>query len=73
MNVLTMQRIITDFSQLALPDQLLLIERLVQQIRQHTVALPARPSLESQLVAMASDPDIQRELRQIEVEFAGTD
>ena len=31
------------------------------------------PRNEAQLAAMAADPNIQRELRQIEVEFAGTE
>ena len=48
-----------------------LIERLAQCLRQRT--LPDQPALESHLAAMASDPDIQRELRQIEAEFADTD
>jgi hypothetical protein len=32
-----------------------------------------RLALEAELDAMAADPDIQRELRQIEAEFAGTE
>ena len=71
MNTLTIQRMVTDFGQLSLADQLSLLERFVQQIRQRTTQ--GRPSLESQLAAMAMDPDIQRELRQIEREFAGTE
>ena len=66
-----LERLEADISQLSLSDQLWLIERLAQRIRQRT--LPDQPPLESQLAAMASDPDIQRELRQIESDFAGTD
>jgi hypothetical protein len=58
-------------TQLPLPDQLWLMERLAHHIRQRT--LPTRASLESQITAMAHDPDIQRELRQIEAEFADTE
>ena len=66
-----LERLEADISQLSLSDQLWLIERLAQRTRQRT--LPDQPTLESQLAAMASDPDIQRELRQIESDFAGTE
>ena len=66
-----LERLEADISQLSLSDQLWLIERLAQRIRQRT--LPDQTTLEGQLAAMASDPDIQRELRQIESDFAGTD
>jgi hypothetical protein len=66
-----LERLEADISQLSLSDQLWLIERLVQRIRQRT--LPDQATLEGQLAAMASDPDIQRELRCIEAEFADTD
>jgi hypothetical protein len=71
MSNIALERLEADISQLSLSDQLWLIERLAQRIRQRT--LPDQPTLESQLAAMASDPDIQRELRQIESDFAGTD
>ena len=69
MSNIALERLEADISQLSLSDQLWLI--LAQRIRQR--ALPDQPPLESQLAAMASDPDIQRELRQIESDFAGTD
>ncbi len=66
-----MERIDADIDQLSLSEQLWLMERLAHRIRQQ--ASPTTIDIESDLAAMASDPDIQRELRQIEHEFAGTD
>ena len=71
MSTTTLERIEADISQLSLSEQLLLMERLAHRIRRHT--LRPQPSLTDQLTAMASDPDIQRELQQIEAEFAGTE
>jgi hypothetical protein len=65
MNTTTLERIEADISQLSLSEQLLLMERLARRIRDRT----RRPSRADELAAMASDPDIQRELRQIEAEF----
>ena len=47
------------------------MERLAHRIRDRTL----RPQLllTDQPAAMASDPDIQRELQQIEAEFTGTE
>ncbi len=71
----TAERIAIDMSDLSLPEQLWLMERLARQIRHH--ALPdtheAQDLLERQLATMASDPDIQRELCDIEAEFAVTE
>jgi hypothetical protein len=47
------------------------IARLTRRLHPATDA--ERLALEAELDAMAADPDIQRELRQIEAEFAGTD
>jgi hypothetical protein len=58
-------------AQLPRDDQLWLIERLAHRLRLTTV-LPQEP-LESDLAAMAADPEIQRELRDIEEEFRGTE
>ncbi len=71
MSTVLMQQIEADINHLSLPDQLWLMERLANRIRKHT--LPKRQSLESQLAEMADDPAIQRELRQIENEFMGTE
>ena len=71
MNTTALERIEADISQLSLSEQLLLMERLAHRIRDR--ALRPQPLLTDQLAAMASDPDIQRELQQIEAEFAGTE
>jgi hypothetical protein len=57
--------------QLSAEEQLWLIERLVHHLR---AVPPARPvPADAALAAMAADPEIQRELRAIEREFAGTE
>lgn len=71
MKNMTVERIEADIDRLSLADQLWLMERLAQRIRR--TALPAPADLASQLAGMANDPDIQRELRQIEAEFAVAD
>jgi hypothetical protein len=71
MNAMMIEQIETEIQQLPFPDQLWLVERLIHRLRMHTQAM--RPSRESQLIAMANDLDIQRELREIETEFAGTE
>ena len=72
MSISLLERIETDISQLAFPDQLWLLERLAQRIRRR--ALPAQPAaFEAQLAAMAQDPHMQRELRLIEAEFVGAE
>jgi hypothetical protein len=71
MSTTALERIEADISQLSLSEQLLLMERLALRIRDRT--LRPQLSLTDQLVAMASGPDIQRELQQIEAEFAGTE
>lgn len=65
------ERIEDEINQLPFSDQLWLVERMMHRLRLQTPT--ARPSLENQLAAMAHDPDIQRELREIEMEFAGTE
>ena len=62
------QRIEADIQRLPLVDQLWLMERLAQRIREQ--ASPARSNIESHLAAMAEDPEIQRELHLINAEFA---
>jgi len=57
-----------DFIRLSVPEQLQLIERLVHRV--HQSALLAGSDLSVQLAAMAADPEIQREVRDIEREFA---
>jgi hypothetical protein len=55
--------------QLTLSDQLRLMERLAKRIREEAGHGPELRELE----AMASDPAIQRELREIDAEFAVTE
>ena len=67
----TLERIEADIAHLSLDEQLWLMERLVHRIRQH--ALHPLVIEESDLAAMAADPDIQREMQQIAAEFAVTE
>jgi hypothetical protein len=67
----TLEQIETDIAQLSLTEQLLLMERLVHRIRQTT--LHPLVVQESDLAAMAADPAIQREVQQINDEFAVTE
>ena len=57
----------TNISQLSLAEQLWLIERVAQRIREKLVAQRA---LDQQLAAMAADQEMQHELRSIEEDFA---
>ncbi len=61
MNVSVLSKIENNISQLSLTEQLWLIERLIQRIREST--LDEQSILESQLTAMAADPEIQNELQ----------
>lgn len=67
MHVSVLSQIEEHIQQLSLVEQLWLIERLAQRLRAH---LRAPNTCEHALAAMAADPDIQRELRCIEEEFA---
>jgi hypothetical protein len=64
----TLQTIVAAIDQLTLTEQLVLMERLASRIRSHTLRTPVVS--ESDLAAMANDPAIQRELRQVEDEFS---
>jgi len=57
--------------QLPFSDQLRLIEHLAKRIRERSQHSPDKRGAE--LVEMASDPAIQRELREIAAEFAMTE
>jgi competence protein ComEC len=57
--------------QLPFSDQLWLMERLARRLRERS--LQSQGSPERELEEMANDPDIQRELREIEAEFAITE
>ncbi len=53
--------------QLSFADQLRLIERVAQRVREE---LATQATFDRQLADMAADPQIQQELRRIEEEFA---
>lgn len=63
----TLEQIDEWIARLSLSDQLWLVERLIRRIRQNM--FNGQDKLENQLAAMAADPEIQRELQAIEVEF----
>ena len=67
MNLAVLSQIAERIHQLSFAEQLWLIERVAQRIREQLVAQSA---FEHQLVAMAADLDIQQELQRIEEEFA---
>lgn len=67
MNPSTLSQIEERIYQLSFAEQLWLIERVAQRIREQLVA---QNTVEQQLATMAADPEIQQELRRIEEEFA---
>ena len=67
MNLPDLSQIEEHIHQLSLAEQLWLIERLAQRLREQ---LMAQNIFEETLAAMAADPDVQRELQCIEEEFA---
>lgn len=67
MNLSALSQIEEHIDQLSLAEQLWLIERVAQRIREKLVAQSA---LDQQLAAMAADQEMQQELRSIEEDFA---
>jgi hypothetical protein len=67
MNTSVLTDIENQFAELPLDDQLQLLERLVHRLRGN--ALTTQAAWESDLAAMAADPEIQSELRKIDEEF----
>ena len=65
-----LDRLNDEIQQLTLMEQVWLLEQLAHHIRNQAAH---QQGIESQLEAMASDPQIQRELREIEVEFGPAD
>ena len=59
-----------NISRLSLDEQLLLIERVTQRIR---INRYSKTDIDAQLSEMAADPEIQRELQEIELEFSATE
>ncbi|HYP51754.1 MAG TPA: hypothetical protein VEQ34_12495 [Pyrinomonadaceae bacterium] len=70
MNTSALEKIEAEILQLDLNEQLELIEFLARRVREN--AQKPSGNLENELSEMANDPEIQRELREIENEFAGT-
>jgi hypothetical protein len=69
MNLSALSQIEENISQLSLAEQLWLIERVAQRLREN---LGAQSAFDQQLAAMAADQEMQQELRIIEEEFAPT-
>ncbi|MDA0747265.1 MAG: hypothetical protein O2954_12155 [bacterium] len=59
-----------NISRLSVDEQLLLIERVSHRIRKN---ISGKQDIDIQLSEMASDPEIQRELQDIEREFSVTE
>lgn len=66
------QEIENQFARLPRQTQLSVLERLVHRFRCNDEP-PARDDWEASLTAMAADPEVRRELAQIEQEFATTE
>ena len=71
MNLPALSELATKITQLSQEEQLWLIEKLAHSLRE--TQLKDQTVSGNQLVAMASDPEIQSELRQIAQEFAFTE
>jgi len=67
MNFGVLSEIEAHIDELSLAEQLALLEYVAQRLRKN---LGAQSNLENELALMAADPDIQRELREINEEFA---
>ena len=59
-----------NISRLSLDEQLLLIERVSHRIR---TDISGKTDIDAQLIKMAADPEIQKELQEIEHEFSATE
>ena len=62
-----LQDIEARIAQLSTGDKQILLDRLAHELR---IARSATPGFAANLASMAADPDIQREIREIEQEFA---
>jgi hypothetical protein len=67
MKMMILSQLEKNIYELPLDEQLRLMERLAQNIRN---AMARKQDIETQLVAMANDPEIQSELQMIAEEFA---
>lgn len=66
-----LERIEAEIKQLPFEQQVSLMERLAHRIRES--AIEPQRTFQNALTAMADDPDIQREIKKIEREFAGVE
>ena len=64
----TLSQIEESFSALPVSEQRILIDRLLRRVNQQTSE--QNGNVDDQLAQMAGDPNIQREMREIEREFA---
>jgi short-subunit dehydrogenase len=71
MDVISVSQIERNISKLPRKDQLFLIERIIQRLRQKDRS--EENNIEKQLTLMASDPNIQEELKKINREFAAAE
>ena len=71
MSQFTLSQIEERFSKLPISEQRGLIDRLVRRVNEQTSN--QNKDVDDQLARMAADPDIQREVQEIEREFALTD
>jgi hypothetical protein len=67
MNLGVLAELEAHIDELSVAEQLALLEYVAQRLRKN---LGAQSNLENELALMAADPDIQRELREINEEFA---
>mgnify|MGYP001343349428 FL=1 len=67
MNFGVLSEIEAHIDELSVAEQLALLEYVAQRLRKN---LGAQSNLDTDLALMAADPDIQRELREINEEFA---
>ena len=70
MDIQTLAQLEEQINRLSLDEQLWLIEKLAQRIRQNMAEQNTQDDL---LAAMANDPEIQRELKLINEEFASVE
>ncbi len=71
MDVISVSQIEKNIGRLPRKDQLFLIERIIQRLRQKDRS--EENNIEKQLTLMASDPNIQEELKEINREFAAAE
>ena len=68
MSTAKLEHLTSDLESLSIDEQWVIFERLARRLRQRTTQSHA--SFDAELEDMANDPDIRREIRAIESEFA---